>query len=83
MFVGEFGLEEKPGKQAAIRAGFENLLSAMEAAEVDLAAFWVFDLTNQEGTWNATFDNPRAYMLERVAEANCRWNRAARGSSSD
>ena len=49
----------------------------MEAAEVDLAAFWVFDLKNQDKTWNVTFDNDRACMLELTAKANRRWNEAA------
>ena len=28
-------------------------------------------------SWNATFDNDRAYMLKLTAEANRRWNKAA------
>jgi hypothetical protein len=77
LFVGEFGLATKE-YPAATRAGFEYLLAAMEAAEVDLAAFWVFDLKDQDKTWNVTFENDRAYMLKATAEANHRWNRAAR-----
>ncbi|MHB8898496.1 MAG: cellulase family glycosylhydrolase [Thermoguttaceae bacterium] len=80
VFVGEFGLADSED-QAATRAGFENLLAAMEAAEVDLAAFWVFDLSSQNKTWNVTFANERAYMLELAAEANRRWNQAALGGS--
>ena len=76
VFVGEFGLADK-GDSAATRAGFEQLLAAMEAADIDLAAFWVFDLKNQDKTWNVTFDNDRAYMLELTAKANRRWNQAA------
>jgi hypothetical protein len=49
----------------------------MEQAEVDLAAFWVFDLKSQNNSWNTTFDNDRAYMLKLTAEANRRWNKAA------
>ena len=49
----------------------------METAEVDLAAFWVFDLKNRDKTRNVTFDNERAYMLELTAKANHRWNRVA------
>ena len=48
------------------------------ARAVYLAAFWVFDLKDQEKTWNLTFDNDRAYMLEMTAKANRRWNRARR-----
>jgi len=67
--------EEGP---AAVRAGFEQLLAALEAAEVKLAAFWVFDLKKRNKTWNVTFDNDRTYMLELTAEANRRWNQAAK-----
>ena len=74
IFVGEFGLASK-GDEAVTRAAFEKLLADLEAARVDLAAFWVFDLGQPD--WNVTFDNPRAYMLQRVAEANRRWNKAA------
>jgi hypothetical protein len=37
----------------------------------------VFDLASQDRSWNATFDNDRAYMLNLTAEANRRWNKAA------
>jgi hypothetical protein len=50
----------------------------MERAEIDLAAFWVFDLPSQNKDWNATFDNARAYMIKLSAEANRQWNAAAR-----
>jgi len=76
VFVGEFGLAASEDKTAA-RAIFEELISSMEQAGVDLAAFWVFDLPAQNGTWNVTFDNDRAWMIELTAQANRRWNRAA------
>lgn len=71
LFVGEFGLAAK-GEEPATRAQFEKLLGDMEAADVDLAAFWVYDLQNQK-EWTVTFDNPRAYMLEMAAQASKRW----------
>jgi len=37
----------------------------------------VFDLPAQNGTWNVTFDNDRAWMIELTAQANRRWNKAA------
>jgi hypothetical protein len=73
VFVGEFGLASK-GDEAATRMKFEQLLGAMERAEVDLAAFWVFDFEGQAQDWSVTFDNARAYMLTLTAEANHRWN---------
>ena len=76
LFVGEFGLANKPDAQLT-RSEFEKLLATMESAGVDLAAFWVFDLKNQEPAWSVTHSNARSYMIELVAEANRRWNRTA------
>ena len=76
VWVGEFGLQAT-GDVAVVRAKFEGLIAAMERTGVDLAAVWVFDLKSQNRDWNITFDNPRAWMLRLVAEANRRWNGAA------
>ena len=76
IFIGEFGLPAKPG-DTSTRAEFEELIAEMEKAEVDLAAFWVFDFSPQEGEWNASFENAHAYRIQVTAEANRRWNREA------
>ena len=75
VFIGEFGIASK-GDEAAERAKFEQLLTDIGDAGVDLAAVWVFDLKTQDKNWNITSDNSRAYMLKLVAEANHRWNKA-------
>ncbi len=72
VFVGEFGLAVKKD-EGDVRVVFEALLKEMEVANIDLAAFWVFDLPNQTGTWNVTFENDRAYMISLTAEANRTW----------
>lgn len=77
VFVGEFGLASN-GDEADTRAKFEKLLADIGDAGVDLAAVWVFDLNGQGKTWNITLENHRSYMLKLVAEANRRWNIAAR-----
>ena len=69
IFIGEFGVTEQPDPKAT-RAGFEQLFSAMEQAEVDLAAFWVYDFKHQDKKWNVTFENERSYVLQLTAEAN-------------
>ena len=76
VFVGEFGLAAQ-ADEADTRAKFERLLADLEQTEMDLAAFWVFDLGSQSKDWSVTFDNARAYMLQLTAEANRRWNKAA------
>ena len=76
VFVGEFGLAATDD-EAKTRAVFEGLLAAMETAQIDLAAFWVFDFPIQDKDWNATFENSRACMIQLSAEANRRWNAAA------
>ena len=74
VFIGEFGLAEG-GKRnpEQVKERFREILKAMEDARVDMAAAWVYDLGNQEGTWNITFDNDRAYILDDVISANKRW----------
>ncbi len=79
LWVGEFGLPS--GTNLDLRADFDQLLTDLEAAKVDLAAFWVFDLDGQKNTWSVTPTNDRAFMLRGAAEANRRWNRALAGAS--
>jgi hypothetical protein len=69
LFIGEFGVNEQAGDKAAQQAIFEEFLSAFKN-NVPLAAFWVFDLPQQNKDWNVTFDNDRAWMIERVARFN-------------
>ena len=76
VIIGEFGLASTD-PPSDTSAAFERLLADMEAAQVDLAAFWVFDLKDQSRDWSVTFDNSRAYMLRMAAAANRRWNQAA------
>ena len=44
----------------------------MRTRGVPLAAFWVFDLDSQNQDWNVSFHNDRAWMVERVTQANAR-----------
>ena len=74
VFIGEFGLADG-GKRTReqVRSRFEDVLTAMDNARVDLAVVWVFDLPGQNNTWNITFENNRSYMLDLVAAANKHW----------
>ncbi len=74
LMIGEFGTG-RSGDPARDRADFEALVEAVEAAGVALAAFWVFDLPSQDATWNVTFENDRAFMIEVTAQANARLRR--------
>jgi hypothetical protein len=71
LFIGEFGAPLTLGKDKE-RAGFLELMSAIEANKIPLAAVWVFDHAGQNKDWNITFDNKRSYMLKRIAQANQR-----------
>lgn len=75
IFIGEFGLAEG-GKfdPEEVKSRFRDIISGMEAANIDLAAVWVFDLPSQGKDWNITFTNERSYMLQDVIEANRRWS---------
>jgi len=65
-FVGEYGLTSKAG-ETATRVAFEKLFADLEATEMDLAAFWVFDLRSQGKDGNVTFQHDRSWMLELAA----------------
>jgi hypothetical protein len=69
LFVGEFGA---PGPVEKSEKEFRALLAAIEEAQVPLAALWVYDFKGQDGTWNVTATNGRAYQLRAIAEANAR-----------
>ncbi len=71
LFIGEFGVPVQKDK-AKERKEFEELLSAIEVNKVPLAAFWVFDLDNQNDIWNVTFTNERSYIIDEVRRANLR-----------
>ena len=71
LFIGEFGAPRTLGKDAE-RAGFSELLKAVEMNQVPLSAFWVFDYPGQKDDWNVTWENERQYMLSLVSEANQR-----------
>ena len=74
LFVGEFGVEWQAGGREQQQAVFEEFLLAFERHRVPLAAFWVFDLPMQEKSWNVNFHNDRAWMIERVSQANARFH---------
>ncbi|MFO7936496.1 MAG: cellulase family glycosylhydrolase [Kiritimatiellia bacterium] len=71
IFVGEFGLADKSDGPPS-RPVFEAQLAELEKAEIDLAAFWVYDRVGGGGGWSATFENERAYMITLTALANRR-----------
>ncbi|TWU30579.1 cellulase family glycosylhydrolase [Novipirellula artificiosorum] len=71
LFLGEFGAPKTLGPKEE-RARFQQLLRAVEASEVPLSAFWVFDHSQQDKDWNVTFENERSYMLRIVTDVNLR-----------
>ena len=74
IFIGEYGcaIQESPEKN---RETYEALLKEMTEANIDMAAFWVYDLPSQNKDWNVTFENSRAYMIPLAAEANRAWHK--------
>lgn len=69
LFVGEFGA---PGDSEKSRKEFEALVAAIESERVPLSALWVFDYRSQDGEWNVTAANSRAWQLQKVSELNRR-----------
>ncbi|MEK6230705.1 MAG: cellulase family glycosylhydrolase [Luteolibacter sp.] len=71
LFIGEFGAPKTLGSEKE-KALFTEMLGAIEANNVPLSAFWVFDHPGQNMDWNVTFENERSDMLKLVAEVNHR-----------
>lgn len=76
LFVGEFGAAQSltPGQTEAL---FDEMLDSLLSSNVALAAFWVFDYSDQDD-WNVTTENERSYQLKRVSEANERLRSSSR-----
>ena len=74
LFVGEFGasfVEEHGGLKASTEKIFEQF-DAIEATGVPLAAIWNYDLGEEDGPYNITETNERAFIFDRIAESNRR-----------
>ncbi|RKX42170.1 MAG: hypothetical protein DRP64_10240, partial [Verrucomicrobia bacterium] len=69
LFIGEFGAPVKLGAKEA-RFFYDRLIKVIIDDRVPLSALWVFDFDKQEGKWNVTHDNDRAYMLDAIIEVN-------------
>ncbi len=71
LFIGEFGASEK-SKLLSARTLFDEMIEAIVANRIQLSAAWVYDFSPQDGEWNITPDNNRAYMLAEIKKANAR-----------
>ncbi len=74
LFVGEFGAggEQIANDPVRCKTVHEEMLAAIESTGVPLSAVWVFDLPQQDNTFNITPKNERAYLLDMVAAAHGR-----------
>jgi len=76
LFIGEWGASEswleegQTWNTVDVEEAFTERLNAIVENRVPLSAFWVYDLQGQTNSWNITFDNERAYMIDMVLEAN-------------
>lgn len=61
LFIGELGVPG--GDTEANRKSFRRWLQLLEPADVALSALWVFDFPAQDGEWNVTPENERAWQL--------------------
>ncbi|MGE5610265.1 MAG: cellulase family glycosylhydrolase [Bacillota bacterium] len=69
LFVGEFGT--LGGDDVPSRSAFLKMLAWIESEPVPLAAVWAFDCPDTP-EWSIRLDNPRAYQLKAIADANRR-----------
>ena len=77
VFVGEFGAGLKDLGPAESKRQILEQFEAMEKANIPLAAVWVYDLQQQEGTHSIRPDNERAWILETIRDANQRLRQAS------
>jgi hypothetical protein len=64
LFIGELGV---PGTDTpATREKFAHWLKLIEQHPIPLAALWVYDFSPQDGEWNITPDNDRAWQLREL-----------------
>ena len=68
LFIGEFGVPNSYSNQ--MKNIYEEYISAIKKYKIPLAALWVYDFNSQNVEWNSTFENERAYMLEKISEIN-------------
>ncbi len=71
LFIGEFGSPEDL-KSLKTSDLFTEMIHAIVANRIQLSAVWVYDFSPQDGQWNITPDNNRAYMLTELQKANQR-----------
>lgn len=70
VFLGEFGVSDQDFPGAAGQTKFAELTQAILVNRVPMSALWVFDLTQQNGSWNTTATNSRAWQLDSVRNMN-------------
>ncbi len=76
LFIGEFGASDELAADK-VRAHVTEMLDIIVELRVPLSALWVYDLPMQEGTYNVTTHNHRAWMLDALSEANRLLQRSA------
>lgn len=70
-YIGEFGVK-KSNNPAADKQQLAEFLEEIVATCTPLSALWVYEFSFQEGEWNVSFANDRAYQINMVADANKR-----------
>lgn len=70
VFLGEWGTSDKALGAAASKIRFNQMADFIMANRIQMSALWVFDLANQEGSYNITATNSRAYQLARIKAMN-------------
>ena len=71
LYMGEFGPTNRDNTVEQEKQQFEAALDLMVTTKVPLSALWNFDFEHvDQGRWNITEDNHRAYMLDALQEAN-------------
>jgi len=72
LFLGEFGVcrTKHASSKEEEKKKFEELITAIQKADVPLSALWVYDIKRQDDPCNVTFENDRSYQLHSIIMLN-------------
>jgi hypothetical protein len=70
LFLGEFGTSDKDLGPTVAKTKFLQIADAIISNRIPMSALWVFDMKAQDGTYNVTASNSRAYQLDKIKQMN-------------
>lgn len=71
LLVGEYGVPEEDGKDPdLVEQEFYDMFDSIVAENIPFSCVWVYERDMDQGVWNTTFTNDRAYQLNTISQQN-------------